>query len=291
VQDDPKGNLVQVSCQLEGVEEVQDIKRARSSREESVREEGGSKKRTRSVENVMRIRVMSEGRNMVSKENQAIVRETMTQGGEGGAGTVFEPMTTLPSNTSKGPRKAVVGSEVRGTSRSQTAPGRRLSRVENIGREGSRLERVLTTKNDASLGLRQVQVEGKGRGVLTTKRFLKGEPVVEYKGILLSYSEAKAKQDSGGDPTYMYYHGGVQSYCSRPQRFCVDASWDSGKFGRLVNHSKKKPNCEVKVEMVHKEPHLILVALHDIGVGEELTYDYGIKDKAYMKANQWIENS
>ena len=132
--------LVQVSCQLEGVEEVQDIKRARSSREESVREEGGSKKRTRSVENVMRIRVMSEGRNMVAKENQAIVRETMTQGGEGGAGTVFEPMTTLPSNTSKGPRKAVVGSEVRGTSRSQsrsqTAPGRRSPRVENIGREG-----------------------------------------------------------------------------------------------------------------------------------------------------------
>ena len=32
--------------------------------------------------------------------------------------------------------------------------------------KGSRLERVLTTKNDASLGLRQVQVEGKGRGVL-----------------------------------------------------------------------------------------------------------------------------
>ena len=101
-----------------------------------MRKEGGSKKRTRSVENMMRIRVVSEGRNMVSKENQAIVRETMTQGGEGGAGTVFEPMTTLPSNTSKGPRKAVVGSEVRGTSRSQTAPGRRLSRVENIGREG-----------------------------------------------------------------------------------------------------------------------------------------------------------
>ena len=27
----------------------------------------------------------------------------------------------------------------------------------------------------------------------------------------------------------------------------VDASWESGRLGRLINHSKKKPNCEVTV--------------------------------------------
>ena len=32
----------------------------------------------------------------------------------------------------------------------------------------------------------------------------------------------------------------------------------------------------LKVEMVRGEPHLILVAAQDIGVGEELTYNYGI---------------
>ena len=79
----------------------------------------------------------------------------------------------------------------------------------------------------------------------------------------------------------------------------VDASWESGRFGRLVNHSKRRPNCEVrvssllfhqhcsslkhnyavlpKVEMVKDEPHLILVAAEDIGVGVEITYNYGIK--------------
>ena len=74
-----------------------------------------------------------------------------------------------------------------------------------------RLERVLATKNDASLGLRLAQVEGKGRGVMvaclifhalfvfrllifppqTTRRFEEGEPVVEYKGTLLSHKDAK----------------------------------------------------------------------------------------------------
>ena len=87
--------------------------------------------------------------------------------------------------------------------------------MEKTGREGLRLERVLSTTNDASLGLRIFQAEGKGRGLLvsifiqscfdpfclsfccytvfpqTTRRFVKGEPVVEYKGTLLSYGEAR----------------------------------------------------------------------------------------------------
>ena len=52
-----------------------------------------------------------------------------------------------------------------------------------------------------------------------------------------------------------------------------------GKKGFLINlkTSYLVTALQLKVEMVHKEPHLILVALHDIGVGEELTYDYGIK--------------
>ena len=49
-----------------------------------------------------------------------------------------------------------------------------------------------------------------------------------------------------------------------------------GKKGFLMNLNLVTA-LQLKVEMVHKEPHLILVALHDIGVGEELTYDYGIK--------------
>ena len=73
---------------------------------------------------------------------------------------------------------------------------RRSPRVEKSvgGGPGLRLKQVLAAKNDASLDLRQADVEGKGRGVLTTRRFLKGEPVVEYKGTLLAYSEAKVSK-------------------------------------------------------------------------------------------------
>ena len=81
----------------------------------------------------------------------------------------------------------------------------------------------------------------------------------------------------------------------------IDASWESGRFGRLVNHSKLKPNCDIqvqlstlcnlvgvplnllallidfRVEAIEGQPRLILVAAQDIEEGEELTYDYGIK--------------
>ena len=85
----------------------------------------------------------------------------------------------------------------------------------------------------------------------------------------------------------------------------IDASWESGRFGRLVNHSKLKPNCDIQVhidchmstlcnlfgvplnllallidfqvEAIEGKPRLILVAAQDIEEGQELTYDYGIK--------------
>ena len=54
--------------------------------------------------------------------------------------------------------------------RSQTETSRRSSRREMPERGGGdlRMERVLTTSNDASLGLRVVQIPGKGRGVVVS---------------------------------------------------------------------------------------------------------------------------
>jgi len=175
--------------------------------------------------------------------------------------------------------------------RSQTELRRKSSRRNQPERGGAelRMERVLSTQNDAFLGLEVVQIPRKGRGVVATRRIKCGEPVVEYKGTLLSHSEAKVLQSNGKDGTYMFY-GQIQ-WRSRHQRFCIDASWESGRFGRLVNHSKLKPNCVIQVESIEGEPHLILVAAQDIEEGEELTYNYGIKDLAYIAANPWIEKS
>ena len=120
--------------------------------------------------------------------------------------------------------------------------------------------------------------------------FSKGEFVVEYAGELIDIGTAKDLEVKYSMDTskgcYMYYfkHKGKQfwyvdllllliiallCYAS------IDATGESGRYGRLLNHSRVSPNCMTKVVMVGDSPRLILVARSDIVAGTELLYDYG----------------
>ena len=59
--------------------------------------------------------------------------------------------------------------------------------------------------------------------------------------------------------------------------FSIDATKPSDRLGRLVNDSKNG-NCKMRKIMVGDVPHLCLFALRDIGLNEEISYDYGIDD-------------
>ena len=53
------------------------------------------------------------------------------------------------------------------------------------------------------------------------------------------------------DPTkssYMYFFG------FKRNKFCVDMTEDTGRYARLVNHSKKDPNCATKVRLGKQSP-------------------------------------
>ena len=73
-------------------------------------------------------------------------------------------------------------------------------------------------------------------------------------------------------------------FCS----FSLDATAESGKIGRLLNHTCKKPNCETKVVAINNRPYLILVAARNIDTGEELCYDYGDRSKEALAAHPWL---
>ncbi len=68
----------------------------------------------------------------------------------------------------------------------------------------------------------------------------------------------------------------------------VDATKESGRLGRLVNHSKTKSNVVTKVVEVGGTPHLCLMASRDIAVGEELQYDYGERKKEIVESLPWL---
>ncbi|MCJ8742327.1 hypothetical protein PDJAM_G00080740 [Pangasius djambal] len=135
-------------------------------------------------------------------------------------------------------------------------------------------------------GMMVKYIEGKGRGVFATQSFQKGQYVVEYHGDLLLKTDAKKREAVyAQDPAtgcYMYYF----QYLSKT--YCVDATKETDRLGRLINHSKNG-NCQTKLHDINGIPHLILVASRDIEEGEELLYDYGDRSKASIAAHPWLK--
>ncbi|XP_072096852.1 N-lysine methyltransferase KMT5A-A [Mobula birostris] len=135
-------------------------------------------------------------------------------------------------------------------------------------------------------GMKVSIIDGKGRGVMATKPFRRGEFVVEYHGDLIEFADAKSREaEYAQDPStgcYMYYF----QYLSKT--YCVDATKETTRLGRLINHSKNG-NCQTKLHDVDGKPHLILVASRDIKDGEELLYDYGDRSKASIAAHPWLK--
>ncbi|XP_030598010.1 N-lysine methyltransferase KMT5A-A [Archocentrus centrarchus] len=140
--------------------------------------------------------------------------------------------------------------------------------------------------NGIEEGMEVQHIEGKGRAVFATRCFQKGDYVVEYHGDLLQITDAKKREaEYAQNPAtgcYMYY---FQYLC---KTYCVDATKETGRMGRLINHSKNG-NCQTKLHDINGVPHLILIASRNIDKGEELLYDYGDRSKASIAAHPWLK--
>jgi SET domain-containing protein len=121
-----------------------------------------------------------------------------------------------------------------------------------------------------------------GNGVIATARIRKGEPIVEYKGRLITHAEAD--ETYGGD-----INSGHTFLFTLNDEWIIDANV-RGNVARWINtscepnavafiHSEDKKNPDPKKDRV------IIEALRDIEPGEEITYDYGFEfDVPYTKA-------
>ncbi|XP_043096826.1 lysine methyltransferase 5Ab isoform X2 [Puntigrus tetrazona] len=141
-------------------------------------------------------------------------------------------------------------------------------------------------KNNVEEGLKVKSIDGKGRGVFTDRAFQKDQFVVEYHGELLEIADAKARESQySQDPAtgcYMYY------FRYHDKTYCVDATKETGRLGRLINHSKNG-NLRTKLHEIHGTPHLIFLASRDLRVDEELLYDYGDRSKEAIAAHPWLK--
>ncbi|CAG5867727.1 unnamed protein product [Menidia menidia] len=192
------------------------------------------------------------------------------------------------ANGKKSSRRTAAGKNSQNRKVTDFFPIRRSSRKSKteLKCEQKKLIDDLIT-NGIEEGMEVQHMEGKGRAVFATRCFQKGDYVVEYHGDLLQITDAKKREaEYSQNPAtgcYMYY---FQYLC---KTYCVDATRESGRMGRLINHSKSG-NCQTKLHDIEGVPHLILVASRDIQRGEELLYDYGDRSKASIAAHPWLKH-
>ncbi|XP_045467257.1 N-lysine methyltransferase KMT5A [Harmonia axyridis] len=145
------------------------------------------------------------------------------------------------------------------------------------------LEKIL--RNNIEEGLKICYFDGKGRGIVADKQFKRGDFVIEYSGDLIEISEAKKREEMYATDQnagcYMYY------FEHNNHKYCIDATPESDRLGRLVNHSRNG-NLMTKTVSVDGKPRLVLIAKEDIEIGQELLYDYGDRSRESLRYHPWL---
>lgn len=69
----------------------------------------------------------------------------------------------------------------------------------------------------------------------------------------------------------------------------IDATRETGRMGRLINHSRTNSNLYTKTILVEGLPRLVLLAKENIKRGQELLYDYGDRSRESLKHHPWLK--
>ena len=103
----------------------------------------------------------------------------------------------------------------------------------------------LNKSDDKNLGLKIKNIKKKGHGIVTTRNRKCGEFVVEYAGLLITNEDAIVQEEEYSQDSsigcYMFFFEHLK------KKYCVDATLETERMGRLLNHSRKNPNLITKV--------------------------------------------
>ena len=141
-------------------------------------------------------------------------------------------------------------------------------------------------RSDVDSGLIVAQIPRKGRGVVTSKFFPQNSFVVEYAGKLVDYQTSfKLHNEVYGeqDGSYIFW------FKAKGTWWAIDATEETPRLGRLINHSHRQFNLIPKVFILEGQPRIYLVARRDINPGEELTFNYGETDKRSVHSFPWLK--
>lgn len=236
-----------------------------------------------------------------NKEPKEITTDQVEHAASTEITTQTQAINTKPKKTSKQIRSVKMLSSVLNTSVSNrsclnTSSNRKITDYFQIRKSSRKTKSDLEKekrclfeemiKNCVEDGLEVRNMADKGRGVFANKYFNKGDFVCEYAGEMISYQSAKKREEMYAQDTtigcYMYF------FEYKTKIFCIDATAETSRLGRLLNHSKTEGNCRTQLFEINSKPHLILIAARDIKPGEEMLYDYGDRNKNSIESHPWL---
>ena len=163
---------------------------------------------------------------------------------------------------------------------------RRSSRQSSFSKLQAKHEEICRRlRSNVDSGLSVSQIPGMGRGVITTRCFSKNSFVVEYAGRLVDLKTSfKLHNELYGEEhgSYMFW------FKANGSSWAIDATKETSRMGRLINHSLRNFNLIPKVFILEGEPRIYMVARRDINPGEELTFNYGDTDKRSIHSFPWL---
>ena len=179
------------------------------------------------------------------------------------------------------------GKEVGQTSLLTHFSARKSKRIMEAEHKKRNIDTVLhELEGDEQAGLEICELPEKGRAIFTTRPFNSGDYVCEYTGEFISITTAAQREMTYSDDVlkgcYMYY------FKHRRVKYCIDATRETGRFGRLINHSRIRYNLRPRV-IEGDTIHLCFFATRGLRAGEELLYDYGDRSRESLKNFPWLK--
>ncbi|KAM9778478.1 uncharacterized protein ACBT44_000259 isoform 2-T2 [Syngnathus typhle] len=117
-------------------------------------------------------------------------------------------------------------------------------------------------------------------GVATKEHFYKGDIVCDYHGKLITAEEGETmmKEQNIHPGLLFFFKVGGKHLCIDAHASPCECHPEMETFGRQINHSRKQPNLKAKQRTVivdgRKQHTVLFKAVKDIGVGEEILFDY-----------------
>ena len=114
--------------------------------------------------------------------------------------------------------------------------------------------------------------------------------MVSYTGIIREGKDVRRLEKELDNEDWKNQGSYVLFFKFKGKKMCIDATSETGEYGRLLNHSIT-PNLKPHLLEFEERPIVVFKALRDIRMAEELCWNYGETRSSVIRELPWLKTS